>query len=117
MMESHPLLHRAVWTRSAGLQTGCTEGLPALRGFSRPLLKCLIVTPSVRNVSSSSLRQRFSMLAHLCSPLDFVPVEGLPIEGPHARVEEQKGEDLPIREPLQPDVEQQPSIPFVGGVA
>ena len=56
-------------------------------------------------------------LAHLGGALDLVPVEGLAVDGALERLEEHDGEDLAVGEALQPDVEEQPAVAFVGGMA
>ena len=47
---------------------------------------------------------------------DLVPVEGLAVDGALEGLEENDREDLAIGEALQPDVEEQPAIAFVGGM-
>src|ERR1035437_10932154 len=63
------------------------------------------------------LGQHVSLLAHLCGPLNLVPVEGLSIDSTLERLEQHDGEDLAIGKALQPDMEQQPDIALVCGVA
>src|ERR1700733_14440437 len=61
-------------------------------------------------------RQQVGALAHLCGALDLVPVEGLAVDGALERFEEHDGEYLAVGKALQPDMEEQPAVAFVGGV-
>ncbi len=56
-------------------------------------------------------------MTHLCGALEFVPIEGFAVDGALDRLEQNDGEDLAVSESLQPDVEEQPSVALVGGVA
>jgi hypothetical protein len=47
----------------------------------------------------------------------FVPVEGLAVDGAFEGLEEDDGEELAVGEALQPDVEEQPEVALVGGMA
>ena len=63
------------------------------------------------------LGQGFGGFAHLGGALDLVPVEGLAVDGALEGLEEHDGEDLAVGEALQPDVEEQPAVALVGGMA
>ena len=62
------------------------------------------------------LGQRLGLLAHLRGALDFVPREGLAVDGALDGAEQDHRKHLAVGEALQPDVEQQPLVALVGGV-
>ena len=61
-------------------------------------------------------RQGFGFFAHFGGAFDLVPVEGSAVDGALDGLEQHDGEDLPVGEALQPDVEEQPAVALVGGV-
>ena len=61
----------------------------------------------------SSRSNLLSLLRHLRSAFELVPVEGASVNGALQRLEKHERENLPVRETLQPDVEEQPAIAFV----
>ena len=64
-----------------------------------------------------SFGEDFGVFAHLGGALDLVPVEGLAVDGALEGLEEHDGKHLAVGEALQPDVEEQPAVAFVGGMA
>jgi len=60
--------------------------------------------------------KHFGAFAHSCGALEFVPVEGLAIDGTQQGFGQNKGEDLAVGKALQPDMEEQPAISLAGGV-
>ncbi len=59
----------------------------------------------------------FGLLRHLRGAFELVPGERPAVDGPLERLEQHQRKDLAIGEALQPDVEEQPSVAFVRGVA
>ena len=58
-----------------------------------------------------------SVLAQASGALQFIPAEGLAVDSALEGLEEDDGEELAVGKALQPDVEEEPAIAFVGWVA
>ena len=80
------------------------------------LKPCPFKTGLMQPVLWRGFGQGFGAFAHLGGALDFVPVEGLAVDGALERLEQHDGEKLAVGEALQPDVEEQPAVALVGGV-
>ena len=59
----------------------------------------------------------FGLGGHGCGAVELVPGEGLAVDGALQGLEEDDGENLAVGEALDPDVEEEPSVALVGGVA
>ena len=64
----------------------------------------------------SVFRDFFDLLGHFGGAFEFVPVEGFAVDGSLDGLEEDDGEDLAVGEALDPDVDEEPSVAFAGGV-
>src|SRR5262252_3394229 len=49
-------------------------------------------------------------ILHVSTALEFVPGEGTTLDGPAQRLDQHDGKQLPISEPLQPNLAEQPSV-------
>ena len=59
-------------------------------------------------------RQLLRFLRHRGCALELVPIEGLTVDGALDGFEQDDREELPVGEPLNPDVEEQPAIALAG---
>ena len=62
---------------------------------------------------AGSFGEDFGVLAHLGGALDFVPVEGLAVDGAEKRFEKHDRKYLAVGETLQPDMKEKPTVTFV----
>ncbi len=58
----------------------------------------------------------FDLFGHLGGAFQFVPVEGLAVDGSFDGFEENQGEELAVGEALDPDVDEEPGVSAAGGV-
>ena len=74
---------------------------------------CGFDSGGVRLIADGNL---LGLLGHCGGALEFVPVEGLAVDGTLDGLEEDDGEELAVGEALDPDVEEQPAVAFACGV-